>query len=464
MFLCVLATVDLPFARSDHAVTQGMAASEVLDTCDEYPHCSGKVRKRGAVLQEFDFTTLGGLLFVASLVAIATHRLKLPYSVGLVVAGVGIAMLPVTVPLTLTPDLIFFVLLPPLVFEAAIQIPWKPFRRELPLLMALVTLGVVLAAAVVTVGMHWMIGWSWIGAAFFGVLIAATDPVAVIAAFKTMHVERRLHLLVESESLLNDGVAAVGFAILMMFATGAGASAGEVGLHLVTNISGAILSGAAVAVPLILIAGRTSDRLVEVTITMLIAYGSFILAEHFHCSGVLATLTAGLIVGNYGFLGSISDSGRPAVLNHWEYVAFLANSVVFLLIGVRETQMHILAVVEAAALATGLSLLGRAVAVYPVMAAFAKTRLAVPWKYKHVLFWGGLRGALALALALALPASIPERSTIITVAFAVVAFSIFVQGLTMPWLIEKLGLRVKEEKSHLGDLKAWRRDAEEPEA
>ena len=188
---------------------------------------------------------MGALLFVASLVAIATHRLKLPYSVGLVVAGVAIAMLPVAVPLTLTPELIFFVLLPPLVFEAAIQIPWKPFRRELPLLIALVTFGVLLAAAVVTVGMHWLSGWSWLGAAFFGVLIAATDPVAVIAAFKTMHVERRLHLLVESESLLNDGVAAVGFAILMMFATGAGAGAGEVGLHLVTNISGAILSGAA---------------------------------------------------------------------------------------------------------------------------------------------------------------------------------------------------------------------------
>ncbi|MBW4330682.1 cation:proton antiporter [Stakelama sp. CBK3Z-3] len=409
-------------------------------------------------MQEFDFTTLGALLFVASLVAIATHRLKLPYSAGLVVAGVGIALLPVTVSLTLTPDLIFFVLLPPLVFEAAIQIPWRPFRHELPLLIALVTFGVLLAAGVVAIGMHMLIGWSWLGAAFFGVLIAATDPVAVIAAFKALHVERRLHLLVESESLLNDGVAAVGFAILVMFATSGAVGPGEVALHLIENISGAIAAGAAVAVPLVAIAGRTTDRLVEVTITMLIAYGSFLLAEHFHCSGVLATLTAGLIVGNYGFLGSISDTGRPAVLNHWEYVAFLANSVIFLLIGVRETQMPILAVIEAAGAATALSLLGRAAAVYPVMVAFARTRLAVPWKYKHVLFWGGLRGALALALALALPASIPERGTIITVAFAVVAFSIFVQGLTMPWLIDRLGLKVKPEAAHLGDLKAYNRD------
>ncbi|MBA17579.1 MAG: sodium:proton exchanger, partial [Sphingomonas sp.] len=153
-------------------------------------------------MEAFDVTTLGLLLFVASLVAIATHRLNLPYSIGLVTAGIILALLPLGITLPLTPELIFFVFLPPLVFEAAIQIPWKPFRRELPLLFALVTLGVVLAAGVVAVGMHWFAGWSWIGAALFGVLIAATDPVSVIAAFKAMHVEKRLHLLVESESLL----------------------------------------------------------------------------------------------------------------------------------------------------------------------------------------------------------------------------------------------------------------------
>lgn len=362
-----------------------------------------------------DIPFLGLLLFVASIVAILTHRLKLPYSVGLVTAGIALALLPLGLPLNLSTELIMLVFLPPLVFEAAIQIPWRPFRRELPLLVALVTLGVVLAAGVVAVGMHWFAGWSLLGAAFFGVLIAATDPVSVIAAFRTMKVEHRLHLLVESESLLNDGVAAVGFAILVAIAAGQDAGAVAISFKLVTTVVGGIAAGAAVALPFILIAGRTTDRLIEITLTMLISYGSFLLAEHFHFSGVLATLTAGLIVGNYGFLGSISDEGRPAVLNHWEYVAFLINSLVFILIGGREAQM-------------------------PVLAAFAKTRLRVPWRYKHVLFWGGLRGALALALALALPANVPERDAIITVAFAVVAFSIYVQGLTMPWLIRKLGL------------------------
>ena len=392
-------------------------------------------------MQGFDFGSLGALLLIAALVAMVSARLKLPYSVGLVAAGLALGLLaPGSTP-SLTSSLIFFVLLPPLIFEAAIQIPWRPLRRELPMLLALVTLGVVLAAGVVAVGMHWWMGWSWIGAALFGVLIAATDPVSVIAAFKQLRVQPRLHLLVEAESLLNDGVAAVLFAILVGLAAGGEATVGGIGLQLARTVIGGMVCGAVVAVPLILLAGRTTDRLVEVTISWLIAYGSFLLAEHFHASGVLATLTAGMILGNWGFVGSITDDGRQGVLNHWEFVAFVINSMIFLLIGDREATMPILAVIEAAGAAILLSLLGRAAGVYPVTLAFAKTKLCVPWAYKHVLFWGGLRGALALALALALPGSVPERGQIIVVAFAVVAFSIIVQGLTMPWLIDRLRLR-----------------------
>ena len=392
-------------------------------------------------MQGFDFPVLGALLFVASLVAIAARHFGFPYSVGLVAAGIGLALLAPGVAPPLTPGLIYYVFLPPLVFEAAIQIPWKPFRRELPLLTALVTFGVALAALVVAGGMHWLLGWSWIGGGLFGVLIAATDPVAVVATFKAMKVQQRLHLLVEAESLLNDGVAAVGFAVLLSIAGGGAVGGGMVAIELVKTIVGGIIAGGVVALPLILIAGRTTDRLIEVTLTMLIAYGSFLLAEHFNASGVLATLTAGLIVGNYGFLGSISDDGREGVLNHWDFVAFLVNSLIFILIGGREAEMPFAAVIEAAVIATVLALAGRAAAVYPVMAAFAQTRLRVPWAYQHVLFWGGLRGALALALALHVPPEIPERNTIIVVSFAVVAFSIFVQGLTMPWLTRRLSLQ-----------------------
>ena len=387
-----------------------------------------------------DFPVLGLILLVASLVAMLTRRVGMPYSVGLVVAGMVLALTPVGAEMSLTPALIMQVFLPPLIFEAAIQIDWRPFRRELPLLAVLVTVGVVMAALLVATAMHYLIGWGWLAAAFFGVLVAATDPVSVIALFKEVKVDQRLHLLVEGESLLNDGVAALGFAILAAIAAGASATPGDIGLALVRVAAGGTLVGLAVGWACLFVAGKTEDPLVEISLTMIAAYGSFLAAEHVQMSGVLATLTAGIVVGNFGKLGPISRAGRPLMLNFWEFAAFLANSFVFILIGSAEASGALWAAVPVAAVATLVALAGRAVAVYPSSLLFARSRLCVPWAFKHVLFWGGLRGALALALALALPLSLPERAEVISAAFLVVAFSIFVQGLTMPALIRKLGL------------------------
>lgn len=369
-----------------------------------------------------------------------SRRLKLPYSAGLVVAGIGLALLPSAAELPLTRDLIFNIFLPPLVFEAALQLEWKAFHRDLPLTVGLAFAGVVIAAAFVAAGIHFVIGWSWIGAALFGVLIAATDPVSVIAAFREMKVARRLSMVVESESLLNDGAAAVGFALLAAIAAGGAMTSVAIFGSLLWTVAGGVLSGAVVAGALLFVAGRTEDHLVEITLTTIAAYGSFLMAEHFHMSGVLASLTAGLLIGNVGWMRAISESGRGHVLAFWEYVAFLANSVVFILIGSHEAHQPIGLVTGAAVAAVVLVLAGRALAVYPLCALFAHTRVKIDHRYQHVLVWGGLRGALALALALALPDNVPERQEIIVVSFAVVAFSIFVQGLTMPWLIRRLGL------------------------
>jgi CPA1 family monovalent cation:H+ antiporter len=171
---------------------------------------------------------IGVLLLVACLIAMLTRKIGLPYIVGLVLAGFAIALLPNAPDLPLSRGLIFNVLLPPLVFEAALQLEWKRFRGELPLTLTLAFVGVAIAAAVVAAGMHYAAGWSWIGAALFGVLIAATDPVSVIAAFREMRCEPRVSMVVESESLLNDGFAAVGFAVLSAIAAGASASAASV--------------------------------------------------------------------------------------------------------------------------------------------------------------------------------------------------------------------------------------------
>src|SRR6266550_5468337 len=184
---------------------------------------------------------IGTLLVVACLIAMLSRRLGLPYIVGRVAAGLLIALLPNAPELPLSRALIFNVLLPPLVFEAALQLEWRRFRDELPLTLTLAFVGIGIAASVVAVGMHWMVGWSWIGAALFGMLIAATDPVSVIAAFREMRAEPRLSMVVESESLLNDGVAAVGFAVLSAIAAGASQSAGSVVPAFLWSLGGGVV-------------------------------------------------------------------------------------------------------------------------------------------------------------------------------------------------------------------------------
>jgi CPA1 family monovalent cation:H+ antiporter len=252
---------------------------------------------------------IGVLLLAACLIAMLTRKVGLPYIVGLVVAGFGIALLPNAPELPLSRALIFNVLLPPLVFEAALQLEWKRFRGELPLTLALAFAGVAIAAAVVAAGMHYAAGWSWIGAALFGVLIAATDPVSVIAAFREMRCEPRVSMVVESESLLNDGVAAVGFAVLAAIAAGASASAASVVPQFLWTLGGGVLVGLAVSGVILLIVGRTDDPLVEITLTTIAAYASFLIAEELHASGIIGALAAGLVVGNLGWGGVLSDEG-----------------------------------------------------------------------------------------------------------------------------------------------------------
>ncbi|MDB5394348.1 MAG: sodium/hydrogen exchanger [Rhodospirillales bacterium] len=394
----------------------------------------------GTGLSEFSIVALGFVLLTASLVAIVSRRARLPYSVGLVTAGIVLALLPTGIELPLTRDLIFSVFLPPLIFEAALQLKWKDFRRDLPLTATLAFPGVVIAATFVAVGMHLLVGWSWIGAAFFGILISATDPVSVIAAFKEMKAERRLSMVVESESLLNDGAAAVGFSLLAAIAAGGAVTPGAIAGALIWTAGGGVAVGLVVAGVMLVIAGRTEDHLVEITLTTIAAYGSFLAAEHFHTSGVLASLAAGLLFGNADGKRGISQGGRAYVFAFWEYAAFLVNSVVFILIGGHEAHQPIPLASGAAAAAVAFVLLGRALAVYPLCALLSRTPVAVDLRYQHILVWGGLRGALALALALALPTAVPEQREIVVVSFAVVAFSIFVQGLTMPGLLRRFGL------------------------
>ncbi len=388
---------------------------------------------------EMRIGTFAALLLVAAVVAMVARRLKVPYTVGLVIAGVALALFSIVPQIRLTKELIFTLFLPPLVFEAALYIGWQELKRDLPVIVTLASLGMMLSALVTAAGMHYVIGWQWSGALVFGTLIAATDPVSVIANFKEAGVHGRLRLLVEAESLFNDSTAAIAFVVTLAIAGGHSIGFTETLGSLALNISGGIFVGLVVAGFLLLLAGRTTDRLVELTLTTVAAYSSFLLAEHFNCSGILSSMTAGLLIGNVGVNGVISESSKEAVISFWDFAAFVANSLIFLLIGIREAQQSLAGMWGAVTVGIAFVLLGRAVAIYPLCTLFSRSNQRVDMKHQHIMVWGGLRGALALALALGLPPDIPHSAEIVTVAFAVVAFSVIVQGLTMTPLLRAFG-------------------------
>jgi CPA1 family monovalent cation:H+ antiporter len=379
------------------------------------------------------------LLLIAAMVAMAARRLKVPYTVGLILTGIILAITPFpTDEIEITKELIFSILLPPLIYEAAIYIRWQELRRDLPVIVTLAGAGVLLSAAVTAAGMHYLANWGWQSAILFGVLIAATDPVSVIATFKEAGVHGRLRLLVEAESLFNDGAAAVAFSIALAIAMGGSITVFGTLQTFVITVGGGILCGALVAGGVLLLAGRTDDHLIEITLTTVAAYGSFLLAEHFHLSGVLASLVAGLLTGNIGSLGSITDKGRDAVISFWEFIAFVVNSLIFILLGIGGAYQDFSNLLLPIGVAIVMMFAGRALAIYPLSALFSRSTLQISLNHQHILFWGGLRGALALALALGIPPEVPDREAITAVAFAVVAYSIFVQGLTMVPLLRKL--------------------------
>jgi monovalent cation:H+ antiporter, CPA1 family len=378
------------------------------------------------------------LLLIAALVAMLSQRVRLPYTVGLVAAGIVVGLLSFVSQIDLSKDLLFTVLLPPLIFEATLYIRWRELIKNLPVILVFATLGVLISALMTGAGMVYLAGWTWQSALLFGILIAATDPVSVIATFKEAGVHGRLRLLVEAESLFNDATAAIGFGVVVAMVSGESVSVPTTLLNGLWSIVGGLLIGALCAGLTLLLTNTTHDHLIELVLSTIAAYGSFLLAEDFHASGVLSTLTTGILIGNFGFPTAYTNRGRTFMMDFWEFMAFIANSIIFFLIGVREANHNFWNAIGMVAIAILVVTLGRAAAIYPLSMIFHGSRLKIERNYQHILFWGGLRGALALALALSLPPEIEHREQVITAAFGVAAFSIFVQGLTMTPLLRRL--------------------------
>ncbi|HTX79352.1 MAG TPA: Na+/H+ antiporter [Longilinea sp.] len=377
-----------------------------------------------------------GLLLVAATVSVIASRLRIPYTIGLVIVGLALTLVGKMPLLAITPEIILTILVPPLIFEAAFHLNYSDLRKELPLILSLAVLGVILTTLLVGGLVAATAKLSLSTALLFGALISATDPVAVIALFRTMGAPRRLQVLLEGESLLNDGTAIVLYSLMLSFALTGQFNLGQSVLQFFITAGGGILVGAILGILVSRMIGSIDNYLVETTLTTVLAYGSYLIAQYlFGFSGVLAVVAAGLASGQLGPKG-MSPTTRIVVFNFWEYAAFLANTFVFLIIGLQIDLNSLVSNAAAIGWAILAVLVARAVTIYGL--SWIGKNISVRWK--NVLFWGGLRGAISLALALSLAMDIPSRAQLQAMAFGVVLFTLLVEGLTMRPLVQKSGL------------------------
>ena len=378
------------------------------------------------------------LLLVVSLVAIIVRRLRVPYTVALVLVGLVItAQQPLHI--KLTPELILAIFMPPLLFEAAFHLDLDELRHNLLPIVTLAVPGVLITTLVIGGIIALGIGLPLGVAMVFGALLSATDPVSVVAFFRQLGAPRQLASIVEGESLFNDGTAAVVFRIALAIAISGQFNAVSSLTSFLWLAAGGLAVGGLLGWLVSKLIARVDDYLIETTLTTILAYGAYLAAERLHVSGVLAVVAAGLINGNIGPAG-MSPTTRIVIFNFWEYVAFVANSLVFLLIGLDIDLNRIIANIGPILWAVFAVLVSRAVVVYALSWIVHKVSRKMPMPYRHVLFWGGLRGAISLALVLSLQQDFPQRDLLAVMAFGVVLFTLLVQGTSMQLLLKRLGL------------------------
>ena len=387
------------------------------------------------------------LITLAALVGLAVRGLAIPYTVALVILGLaGTFFLPRD-QFVVTPDLVLLVLLPGLVFEAALKIEFAELRSTLGGVALLAIPGVLISAAIVALVLNLATGLKPELGFVVGAMVAATDPAAVIATFRQLGSPRRLATLIESESLFNDGTALVVFAISLRAVTG-GVSGGDVLLTLV----GTIVVSTAVGLIAGYVVARTiatvDDHLIELTLSLAAAYGTYLIADQLHQSGIIATVVAGVVIGNHGRRIGMSARTQEALDIVWEFFAFLLTALVFLLVGLAINLARLIETLPSIAWGVVAILVGRALVIYLVFGP--ASRLAVrlrggqrmPLGWLHVMFWAGLRGAVAVAMALSLPVDFPERALLQEITFGIVLFTLLVQGSTAERVIERVGGRL----------------------
>ncbi|MCU0525989.1 MAG: sodium:proton antiporter [Elainella sp. Prado103] len=378
------------------------------------------------------------LLLVATLVALLSRRLNMPYVTGLVLAGLAITdFLPRTI--GLDSSLILNLFLPILLFEAAINTDISRLRSTVKPIALLAGPGVLLSTTVTAVIFKYGSGLDWIPALLLGTILAITDTVSVIAVFKEVAVPSRLSTIVEGESLFNDGVALVLFNLILLSQTRSISLATGV-QELLVVILGGTLVGLVLGYLSAELFARSDDSLSSILLTVALALGAFQAGQWLGVSGVVAVVVAGLMVGNVGLSRRVSASNRVTLYSFWEYAGFGVNTFIFLLIGVELEPTQLWNTLPAVLLAIFAYQMGRLLSIYGLLALLRWFDRPIPLRWQHVLFLGNIKGSLSMALALSVPLGVAGRSSLIAIVFGAVLLSLVVQGLSLPWLVKRLRL------------------------
>ena len=385
--------------------------------------------------------TLVGLLAIAAAVAMLVSRIKVPFTVALVLVGLALSFT-TAFDIHLSKELILGVLVPPLVFEATMHLQWHRLKTDLVSILTLAIGGTLIGTFLVAVLVRPFVDVPWPAALAFGALVSATDPVAVIARFRSLGVDKRLTTLVEGESLFNDGAAIVIFGLAAAGSTGFTVG-GAIGEFLQVSVGGLAVGAVLGYLVSRVLLKHLDDHLLETAITLALAFGSYVVAEKLHVSGILAVVAAGIIVGEVG-LENTSPTTRLSLESFWEVLSFVVNAFVFLLIGLRIDIAQMSHHVPAILVAVVAILVARAVIVYGT--SFVQNRISatryLPRGFQHAVYWGGLRGAVSLALALTLPFAFDSRTAEVlqVMTFGVVLFTLLVQGTTIKRLLDLVGI------------------------
>ena len=380
-------------------------------------------------------------LSVAALSRTVSLFRQIPYTLLLVIVGLGLAILDIRL-VRLSPELILLIFLPPLLFEAGWNLAWKNLKQNFIPICLFAIIGVVISVAGIGFGLQAIAGVSLGTALLVGASLSATDPVSVIALFRELGVDKRLTVLMEGESLFNDGVAVVAFSLLIGWAMGTDTLTVPLAIvKFLTFVGVGVGVGSVIGFGISFLTQRFDIPSVEQSLTLIAAYGTYVLSEELGGSGVIAVVTVGLILGNFGSRIGMNPRTRLIVSEFWEFISFFVNSIVFLLIGDQVRYADLANNIDLIMVAIATVIATRAIGIYGLsLISNAITDSDLKISEQTVLWWGGLRGSVSIALALSVPSIFPDREEVIAIVFGVMLFTLLVQGLTTKPLLEKLNL------------------------